>query len=310
MLRTLVIAIIVSVVSLPAVAGIPASRYFYSGDGTINITSARGGASFTGRYRKPDGTYDPAAMRRISAVFGARYGDPLSTISPRLIEFLDYIQDHYNPKARISISSGFRSPEYNTSLRNNGKLAAKASLHQYGMAVDMSLAGVSSDAIWEFVKNLGFGGAGFYHGKLVHVDVGPARSWDEATSGVGTDISEENKLITMVTDKDIYLPGEQIEMRFIRMTAFPIGVMPSFTLERADAGAGPQKVTEFSPAFAAPASGSCPHLASIGEMLGIRWQLPQDIKPGRYRVRAAFCDKAWETMPADVATDAFEVIPR
>ena len=80
---------------------------------------------------------------------------------------------------------------------------------------------VPSVRVWKYVKQLGFGGAGYYHGELVHVDVGPARSWDEKTSGVGTDISENNKLIGLTTDFDIYRADDVVTLRFIRMTAFP-----------------------------------------------------------------------------------------
>ncbi len=307
-ITSLSIIILLLCAATAAYAALPSSRYFHSGDGVINISRARGGAAFSGRYRKADGAYDPAAMRKIYAVLGASYGNPISAISPRLIEFLDYIQDHFNPQGRISIASGFRSPSYNTNLRNNGKLAAKASLHQYGMAVDMSLSGVKSDAIWEFVKDLGFGGAGFYHGNLVHVDVGPARFWDEETSGVFTDKSDDNKLIELVDDKDIYLPGEPMELRFIRMTAFPIGVSTQFTLEQEQKPGEWKKAAEFAPQLAVTTADACPSFADIGQMMGIKWTLPADLKPGRYRVRASFCNKEWEKMPDAVATPEFEVL--
>ncbi|CAB5080061.1 hypothetical protein D3OALGA1CA_112 [Olavius algarvensis associated proteobacterium Delta 3] len=83
---------------------------------------------------------------------------------------------------------------------------------------------------------IGFGGAGYYHENVVHVDVGPARSWDEKTSGVGTGISDDNKLIGIVTDYDVYRPGEKLLWRFIRMTAFPIQVNTEFVMERLAGG--------------------------------------------------------------------------
>ncbi|WP_319404917.1 DUF882 domain-containing protein [uncultured Desulfosarcina sp.] len=109
-------------------------------------------------------------------------------------------------------------------------MAAKASLHQYGMVPDFILEGVSSKRVWEYVRSIGFGGTGYYHGKTVHVDVGPSRFWDEKSSGVGTGLSDDNKLIGLVTDYDVYGPGEWVRLRFIRMTAFPIGVQSEFKL--------------------------------------------------------------------------------
>jgi uncharacterized protein YcbK (DUF882 family) len=307
MKRIIIVAVALFLASAALAGESPlVSRYFYHGDGVIAISSGRG--AFSGRYRLADGSYDPTALKRINRVFGASMSDPASSVSIRFIEFLDYLQDHFNPRARIQIASGYRSPDYNTRLREDGKLAAPASLHQYGMAADLSIAGVPPDVLWEYVKGLGFGGAGYYHGRLTHVDVGPARSWDEATSGVGTDISTENKLIGIIADKDVYRPGEAIELRFIRMTAYPVGVVPAFALEREDDTGRWKEAAAFAPAFGALAEGSCPHFEGIRALAGIRWQLPAVLAPGRYRVRAPFCDRASEAMPAAVETPAFEVV--
>ncbi|HSO19101.1 MAG TPA: DUF882 domain-containing protein, partial [Desulfosarcina sp.] len=206
-----------------------------------------------------------------------------------------------------TITSGYRSPAYNTRVRDGGGLAAKASLHQYGMAADFVLAGVPSAKVWQTVKALEFGGAGYYHGRTVHVDVGPARSWDETTSGVGTGISDDNKLIRLVTDFDVYRAGDPVVMRFTRMTAFPIGVVPVFFVEHRSGSAPPGKALPFEPRFAAPATDRCPQFDDIDEMAAIRWTLPSDLAPGRYAVRARFCEPFWEGMPLEIATPEFEV---
>lgn len=281
----------------------PDSRYFHSGDGKLAI-SGKGG-SFNGRYRLPGGTYDENSLRLINRAIGGAYGNPATEISPRLIEFFDYLQDNLGSGAKITVASGYRSPTYNTKLRANGKLAAKASLHQYGMASDIRIDGVSSEQVWNHIKDLGFGGAGFYHGGLVHVDVGPARSWDETTSGVGTDISENNKLIDLVPDKDIYVAGEPITLRFTRMTAFPIGVSKIFYLEEKSAN-GWKEVARFEPKMK-NGGGACVQFSDIPSMAGISWRLPNELSPARHRVRAAFCEISYEGMPADIATPEFEV---
>lgn len=304
-----IILIVISSIVLPHVAAANGpSRYFYSGDGNIHLSNARNGASFKGIYRRGDGTYDEKALARINRTFSAVYGQPISEMSIRFIEFLDYLEDNLSPGARIAILSGYRSPTYNTGLRSAGRLAAKASLHQYGMASDIQIQGVPSERVWNFVKGLGFGGAGFYHGANVHVDVGPARSWDEETSGVGTDISDDNKLIDIVTDKDIYKPGEDITMRFTRMTIFPIGVDPTFELEEKKPDGTWKAVREIAPAMKISSAGGCPQFASIGDMMGIRWTLPADVKESSHRIRALFCGARPETMPQEIRTPEFRVI--
>jgi uncharacterized protein YcbK (DUF882 family) len=285
-------------------------RFFYSGDGKIYLVNAKNGVSFHGTYRDGNSVYSEKALREIDRVFGANPSNESSIISLRLIELLDFLQDHLRPGARITIVSGYRSPEYNHELRAEGRLAAKASLHQYGMAADIIMDGVRSDDIWNYIKDLGFGGAGYYHGALVHVDVGPARSWDEKTSGVHTDISNHNKLIGMVTDSDIYLPGEVPELRFIRMTAFPIGVQPVFELERVEEDGSLKRVCSFDPAFRFGTGGVCPRFGDISQMMDVKCGLPENVPPGLYRIRARFCDNPWEEMPADALTPAFEVIQK
>ncbi len=277
-------------------------RFFYSGDGAIHLVSEKNGKSFAGRYRTGRGKYDEKALGAICRVFGA----PSAPL--RLIEFLDFLEDRLNPGARIVIISGYRTPQYNAGIRKRGGLAAKASLHQYGMAADLRMEGIPARRIWDYVKALGFGGAGYYHGDTVHVDVGPARSWDETTSGVDTGISDDNKLIGLVAGYDVYLPGELMTMRFIRMTAFPIGVAPEFTLDR-QSGQNPHKGnTVFKPAFAISASGACIRFSDIDQMAAIRWRLPENLPTGRYTVRAGFCGNPWKDMPPSISTPEFEIV--
>jgi uncharacterized protein YcbK (DUF882 family) len=295
------------VISGQLMAASDGTRFFFSGDGKIVLSGEKSGESFSGQYRHGQ-SYDPAAMAAISGVFGAPYSPDRNELSLRLIEFLDLIQDRLAPGKRISITSGYRSPTYNTSLRSQGKLAAKASLHQYGMAADLKIEGVPARRIWEYVKDLGFGGTGYYHGETVHIDVGPARSWDEKTSGVGTGISEDNKLIGIVTDFDRYQAGETVTLRFIRMTAFPIGVRRQFDLVHRDDKAKPEtEVTRFEPSFTEATESECPRFSDIDQMARIRWQIPADMSPGRYTIRTRFCGVEWNSMPSEITTPEFEI---
>lgn len=283
-------------------------RFFYSGDGRVSLFGKKNGAVFSGRYRTGPGQYDSRALRQISRVFQAPYGERRPGLSLRLIEFLDYLEDRLRPGARITITSGYRDPEYNQSLRDRGGIVAKASLHQYGMAADLVLEGVPAKRVWDYVKDLGFGGVGYYHGQTVHVDVGPARFWDEQTSGVGSGLSDHNKLIGLIAQYDFYRPGERLDLRFIRMTAFPIGVRPLFHLETADADGAVQAATAFAPSVSISTRGDCLEFSRIDEMAGLSWALPQELPPGAYRVRARFCQNPWEAMPREVVTPAFHIL--
>jgi uncharacterized protein YcbK (DUF882 family) len=285
-------------------------RFFFCGDGYIAMVAEKSGVAYHGRYRLDTGGYDEGAYRSLCRVFGAPYDARHSGLSLRLIEYLDYLQDRIGSGALITITSGYRSPEYNTHLRQKGALAAKASLHQYGMAADFKMAGVPPRRIWDYVRSLGFGGAGFYHGEAVHVDVGPARSWDEKSSGVGTGISDDNKLIGLVTDYDRYHPGDTIKLRFIRMTAFPIGVAAEFELLGPLPSKSPTPAARFRPLIQSARAGRCAHFGDIEQMDDFQWLLPQDISAGRYNIRAVFCDNPWPVMPSEVISPIIEVVGR
>ena len=283
------------------------SRYFFSGDGRITLHGERTGKSFSGVYRKGPGDYDEEALCRISRVFGAPCEPSRTELSLRLVEFIDYLEDRLSGGAEITITSGYRKPEYNTMLRDRGNLAAKASLHQYGMAADLKIQGVKAETLWNHVRDLKFGGAGYYGGNAVHVDVGPARSWEQTTSGVGTGISDDNKLIGIITDYDVYRPGMTVTLRFIRMTAFPIRAASEFTLIRRKGPDDIEKHLDFTPSFNIAEEGRCMEFGNIQEMNLIRWELPVDLKPGRYGIQARFCDDAWPDMPRRIETPEFEV---
>jgi uncharacterized protein YcbK (DUF882 family) len=313
--RCVLTALLATFLLGPIFSGIPGmaatadqNRFFYSGDGRIDLLSKKNGHRFSGVYRRGAQSYDKSALKDICRVFDAPYDPELSNLSLRLLEYLDFLQDSLDREAKITITSGYRSPEYNTGVRNRGGLAAKASLHQYGMAADIKMYGVPARRVWETVKALGFGGAGYYHGDTVHIDVGPARSWDETTSGVGTGISDDNKLIGLITDYDLYRPGEMVTLRFIRMTAFPIGVASEFALDHLTRPDGARPTIPFAPSFAVTAERGCPNFEDIAQMAFIRWRLPVELPPGRYAVRARFCGIEWKGMPPEIATPEFEVV--
>jgi uncharacterized protein YcbK (DUF882 family) len=282
-------------------------RFFHIGDGRLRLINKNTGASYEGRYRTGRSDYSQSELAAIYSVLGAPFDTHYASSSLRLIEFLDFLEDRLRKDALITITSGYRAPAYNTLLREKGRLAAKASLHQYGMAVDLKMEGVSARKIWNFIKKLGFGGTGYYHGQTVHVDVGPARSWDEKTSGVGTGISDDNKLIGLVTDYDVYRAGDTLMMRFIRMTAFPIGVQTQFVLQRQTQAGRIGDSLRIKPDFIVPVKDSCLRLADIEQMDRIRWQLPKALSPGRYRISARFCDMPWPEMPRQISTPVFEI---
>ncbi|MBI3796090.1 MAG: YcbK family protein [Deltaproteobacteria bacterium] len=273
--------------------GKPKDRYFFSGDGSIQLTNAKTGQSARIHYRLPDGSYPRDEHQRLNHLFGVPVQSH-DSISLRLISLLDYIEDHYHQP--IEIISGYRSPEYNEHLRAQGRLAAKASLHMEGMAADIRMRKVLSAEWFKTIKALNCCGVGYYHDNSLHVDTGPARYWDETTSKVRTNISEHNKQIMARTDQDIYLPGEIVELKLARLTDYPIGFASHFAIVHDG-----QTLKEFS------FDGKTEECLAVREPEGrtIKWTIPSDFRPdGRIQIRVYFCEKPFPEMPEQIESNS------
>jgi len=306
MLRTGTLIALLAVGPRPAVWAAPPTRFFVVGDGQIQIRSTKNRHRFDGRFREADGRYIPRALRQINRVIGGSYARAQSRISLRLIELLSHVRKQL-AGGWITISSGYRSPHYNRALRDRGGTVARASLHQYGMAVDLRIEGVDSKAMWDFVRENKLGGAGYYGSPWVHVDVGPPRHWRQGTANVRKGLSLHNQRIMLVPLYDIYAPGEQLSLRFARMTAWPIDVQRRFVLERLEGGTWKEAIG-FRPGLRGKRGGTCALLGSVARMAGIEWRLPPGIAHGRYRVRAGFCKVRWKEMPRSVVSTQLQIV--
>jgi hypothetical protein len=87
----------------------------------------------------------------------------------------------------VNIISGYRCRAYNDHKSVNG---AKNSQHLYGTAADISVQGMTTEALMEFVEHLNiFTGRGLYPGRnFIHVDtrrgiVGTPTRWVQTISG-------------------------------------------------------------------------------------------------------------------------------
>jgi len=89
-------------------------------------------------------------------------------------DVLQPIRDHYHKP--VHITSGYRTPTYNRSVGG-----ATKSQHMQGRAADITVAGVSTDDLFSFVKRFmktrgKGGGVGYYRKSgFVHVDIRPTK---------------------------------------------------------------------------------------------------------------------------------------
>lgn len=85
---------------------------------------------------------------------------------------------HVGATGHIEIISGYRSPETNRKLGQEGRNVAKRSLHTLGMAMDIRMPGVPLKKLAKAAADMKRGGVGFYpHDGFIHVDTGRVRYW-------------------------------------------------------------------------------------------------------------------------------------
>jgi len=93
-------------------------------------------------------------------------------LNPNLINLLNQVENHFGRP--VTIISGCRSYRHNREIGG-----ARKSYHLRCMAADIRVAGFSDSQVLRYVRDLpGRGGVGTYcRTSMVHVDVGPRRSW-------------------------------------------------------------------------------------------------------------------------------------
>ncbi len=215
------IAVLLSA-SVAAAARQATPRFFFAGNGRLVLRHGHFDSTLDVRYRRADGTYDPAALAQINHFFRSRVDGREAVIPLRLVELLAYVQDRYHPRQMILLS-GFRSADFNADLRAAGQAVALASLHTQAMAADVTFTGIDMRRLWGQLRELHAGGAGYYRtGKFLHIDTGPPRFWEETTSRVSENLSADNARIFARTDFDRYDRIDGALCSLHSVTAFPV----------------------------------------------------------------------------------------
>lgn len=279
-------------------------RFFLMGNGEIVLAGQK--ISF----RKADGSYNPASLKRINQIFKAPWGKPGEQLSLRFIEVLDYVQDQMEGGS-YRIRSGYRSPRINQSLRNKGKLAAQSSMHVEAAAGDLILSKIPSGDVFQFVKALDCCGIGWYHSRHFHLDTGPSRYWDEKTSKTRDKTPQQNSKLILQPDFDRYFPGETIQLKFMRITEYPIGVNPQIALVPVENTPETKGVPLDLMIRDLPAElKACPLIQDRSQARSPTVSLPKkDIPPGFYRLRVKFCNRFhYEKMPEEILSRKFEIL--
>jgi uncharacterized protein YcbK (DUF882 family) len=277
-------------------------RFFIVGDGRIHIRNAKTGKEATATLFHADGSLNEEGFSRIDEVFGFPTKEKGEHISPRLLCMLDYFAGLAAPGKIINLDSGYRSPEYNTTLRNAGGNVAKTSQHIDGMALDFNIDGVDGRRLWEIIKDRNCCGVGYYGGAGIHLDSARPRFWEAATSKAGTGESDYNRRIYLSTDFDRYHTGERLRLSLSSVSNFNFGIDRTVHLIKGDAD------TVATTQIVGRETDSCLMIDNRKVSRFIFINLPASLPPGRYRIRMEFCNPPFPEMPPSTISNEIEIL--
>ena len=96
----------------------------------------------------------------------------------RLYVLLTDLADTARCPPRYEVISGYRSPDTNEKLLEQGHHVAQHSMHMEGRAMDVRLRGCSVAKLRDLAMAAAQGGVGYYpKDQFVHIDTGPVRAW-------------------------------------------------------------------------------------------------------------------------------------
>ena len=125
-----------------------------------------------------DGGYDKSALSELDHILRDFRTDEVHPINPLVFDLLFDLKSRLGTRRPIEIISGYRSPKTNAMLAKRSNGVARHSLHMQGKAVDIKVAGVSTDEVRKIGVQMRRGGVGYYpRSGFVHMDVGRVRYW-------------------------------------------------------------------------------------------------------------------------------------
>jgi len=147
-------------------------------EGKLTLLNIHTNDKLTVKYRNASGQYDPDALKELNWILRCHYTGQALNMDPDVIEFVNLVDKRFGGRNEIHIISGYRSPEYNKRLINEGRHVVKNSLHLAGKAIDIRISGVDLCKLRDEALNMNMGGVGYYKdSNFVHLDSGRFRTW-------------------------------------------------------------------------------------------------------------------------------------
>ncbi len=278
--------------------------FFLMGDGRLCIQNVQTKKEAKVSLLLPDGSIDESALDRVDEVFGFKGQGRGEHISLRLLFMLNYFSNQVAPGRTIFLTSGYRSPEYNNSLRKAGQIAAKTSTHMDGLALDFYIEGVNGKDLWERIRQKNCCGVGHYGGKEIHLDAARPRFWEAATAKVDTRESDYNRRIYLYTNLDRFQPGQAVGLAFTSISDFGFGIRKKAFLINDSEGDHP--LMEIG--LTSGDTSDCLPIQNRTAAHSIKLTLPKEIQEGRYRIRLDFCQRPFEQMPLQAVSNEIEIL--
>jgi uncharacterized protein YcbK (DUF882 family) len=147
-------------------------------DSFLDITNAHTGERVALRFMQ-DGHTSRRALRRLDWVFRDWRAGEDPDMDPRIywgLAALSSTARGQGHSGRITLLSGFRTPQTTRLLQSRSAGASSNSYHMKRRAADIRLEGVPSEQAAAMAEWLQVGGVGRYAG-FTHVDSGPIRTW-------------------------------------------------------------------------------------------------------------------------------------
>jgi uncharacterized protein YcbK (DUF882 family) len=174
-LRATLAAALVLFGGTPTFASVPETERHP--EGRLNFYNTHSRERLTVNFRTPKGEYDPEALSAINRILRCPSGE-VAEMDVRVIEYLNLVDKELGGEHEIHVISGYRSPTYNSHLRQKGGHVARNSFHMKARAIDVAIPSVGLDKLRRTALNLRLGGVGYYPGAgFVHLDSGPFRTW-------------------------------------------------------------------------------------------------------------------------------------
>jgi uncharacterized protein YcbK (DUF882 family) len=128
-----------------------------------------------------NGEYVSDALHAVNHVLRDFRTNTTHEMNPGLLDLLTAVSAKTESSSPFYVISGYRSPQTNAMLRNEGGEGtgvARKSLHMEGEAIDIRLGDVALNHLHNAALSLRAGGVGYYPtSNFVHMDVGPVRQW-------------------------------------------------------------------------------------------------------------------------------------